>query len=100
MQTPEVLLPLPPPDHSRDVTEVAPAEAPAAGTTPQGDGSVTDADRLRKRYRELGRAQGHVFGEGLPGSKPPDFNLGWTPPGARPAPVSQSTGVPRAPETR
>jgi rod shape-determining protein MreC len=35
----------------------------------------TDADRLRERYERVGEAQGHVFGHGLPGSRPPDFNL-------------------------
>jgi rod shape-determining protein MreC len=35
----------------------------------------TDADRLKKRYQRIGEAQGHKFGEGLPGSKPPDFNI-------------------------
>ncbi|MCS6951921.1 MAG: rod shape-determining protein MreC [Bryobacterales bacterium] len=38
---------------------------------------LTDADRIREHYRRLGEAQGHVFGEGAPGSKPPDFN--WRP---------------------
>jgi rod shape-determining protein MreC len=36
---------------------------------------TTDADRLRQRYEKIGEAEGHKFGEGLPGSKPPDFNL-------------------------
>ncbi len=34
----------------------------------------TEADRLLHRYRAIGEAQGHKFGEGLPGSRPPDFN--------------------------
>lgn len=45
---------------------------------------ATDADRLREHYRRLGEAQGHIFGEGAPGSRPPDFN--WRPqalPGVR-----------------
>ena len=80
-QAPPVLLPLPPPDAGKDLLEVAPAPQPPAasdGYTPQ-----TDADKLKKRYRELGVMQGHTFGQGLPGSKPPDFNLGWTPPAKR-----------------
>ena len=80
-QAPAALLPSPPPDASNPL-ELAPApQRPAApdGYTPQ-----TDADKLKKRYRELGAMQGHTFGEGLPGSKPPDFNLGWTPPVKRP----------------
>lgn len=36
---------------------------------------LTDADRLRERYKEIGAAQNHKFGEGAPGSLPPDFNL-------------------------
>jgi rod shape-determining protein MreC len=36
---------------------------------------ATDADRLRERYRAVGEAQGHKFGEGTPGSTPPNFNL-------------------------
>jgi rod shape-determining protein MreC len=43
----------------------------------------TDADRLRERYRRVGEAQGHVFGHGLPGSAPPNFNL--EPPAAKPS---------------
>jgi rod shape-determining protein MreC len=55
----------PPPD-----TPGAPVTAPNSGNTPG-----TDADKLRERYKAIGAAQGHTFGEGLPGSKPPDFNL-------------------------
>ena len=44
-----------------------------------GAASRTEADRLRTQYKAMGDAQGHKFGEGLPGSKPPDFNQ---PPGA------------------
>jgi rod shape-determining protein MreC len=96
-QTPEVLLP-PPESGPADVTDLAPAEAPASAGGPQGYTPLTDADRLRKRYRELGQAQGHVFGEGLPGSKPPDFNAGWTPQGPRPpAPKPRPASPP--PET-
>ena len=50
------------------------ADAGAAESAPSS-GLVTDADKLRERYRRIGEAQNHVFGEGLPGSKPPDFNL-------------------------
>jgi hypothetical protein len=39
------------------------------------DIDLTDADRLRRQYERIGAAQGHTFGEGLPGSRPPDFNL-------------------------
>lgn len=48
-------------------------EAPAVPGVKPNTG--TDADRLRERYKAIGEAQRHKFGEGLPGSKPPDFNL-------------------------
>lgn len=48
-----------------------PPDAPQAAS--QTPALSTDADRLREQYKEAGQAQGHVFGEGLPGSTPPDF---------------------------
>ena len=103
VQPPEVLLPSPPVDPGRDLTQLAPAQGGALAGGPQGDAPLTDADRLKKRYRELGQAQGHVFGEGLPGSKPPDFNQGWTPAAQRaPGATSPATspGTPPAPPSR
>ena len=47
------------------------AEAP--GPTGQPAALTTDADKLREQYKQAGEEQHHVFGEGLPGSKPPDF---------------------------
>ena len=77
----------------------APPPEPDAGVQPEGDRKAsalqTDADRLRERYRRLGEAQGHVFGEGLPGSRPPDFNI--NPDAVRP-PAQQAAPGP-APET-
>jgi rod shape-determining protein MreC len=67
--------------------------APAA--TPTAVAPGTDADRLRDRYKSLGAAQGHTFGEGLPGSKPPDFNAPL--PAAAPAP--KPTPPPTVPAT-
>ncbi|HWR50495.1 MAG TPA: rod shape-determining protein MreC [Bryobacteraceae bacterium] len=55
-----------------------PAGAQRAGVPPGAQGTAntaTEADRLREKYKQLGDSQGHVFGTGLPGSKPPDFNL-------------------------
>jgi rod shape-determining protein MreC len=53
----------------------APAET--ASQTPQGapqPGSLaTDADRLRAIYKDVGIEQKHTYGEGPPGTKPPDF---------------------------
>lgn len=40
-----------------------------------GSNLTTDADRLRERYKKIGAAQGHVFGEGAPSGKRPNFNL-------------------------
>lgn len=73
----------------------APAPRPA-GEPLAGEALVTDADRLREHYRRLGEAQGHVFGEGAPGSRPPDFNWKPGPPtGVRPG----SAGVEQGPGT-
>jgi rod shape-determining protein MreC len=36
---------------------------------------LTTADKLREQYKKIGDAQKHVFGEGLPGSAPPNFNM-------------------------
>jgi rod shape-determining protein MreC len=53
--------------------------APPAEASGENDSPIstlgTDADRLRERYKRIGEAQGHVFGEGGPGARPPDFNL-------------------------
>jgi rod shape-determining protein MreC len=45
------------------------------GNAPPGAPTGTEADKLRTQYKDIGAAQGHKFGEGVPGSKPPDFNL-------------------------
>jgi rod shape-determining protein MreC len=63
------------------------APGPAEPAAPGG----TDADKLRAHYKAVGDAQNHKFGEGLPGSKPPDFNLA-VKPGQGPAP-SQGPGA-------
>lgn len=39
-----------------------------------GPGQTT-ADKLMDQYKKIGDAQKHVFGEGLPGTPPPNFNL-------------------------
>src|ERR1700733_7735383 len=45
--------------------------------TPEGSpapGALsTDADRLRAIYKDVGIEQKHTYGEGPPGTKPPDF---------------------------
>jgi len=71
----------PPPPADATKPPVNPGNAPPG--TPVG----TEADKLRTQYKDIGDAQGHKFGEGVPGSKPPDFNL-------RPGPVSTPAGQP------
>jgi rod shape-determining protein MreC len=48
-----------------------PAETTQALPTPNANPLATDADRLKERYRGIGAAQGHRFGEG----GPPDFTI-------------------------
>ena len=74
------LSPPPPPDS----IEAAPAAPASAGT---------DADRLRERYKATGEAQGHVFGEGGPGAKPPDFRAVHARTAAAPAKAAPQTPV-------
>jgi rod shape-determining protein MreC len=56
---------------------ILPAPRDAATQTPEGapqPGALsTDADRLRAIYKDVGVEQKHTYGEGAPGSKPPDF---------------------------
>lgn len=65
---------------------------------------LTDADRLREKYKDIGEAQGHKFGEGLPGSTPPDFNLKPKPAQQAPKPRLTTTeddedpGAPKLPK--
>ena len=92
-QTPQELLPQPPPDGRGDILGVAPAGPLPTPKAQESYAPQTDADRLKKRYRELGAKQGHTFGEGTPGSKPPDFNLGWSPPGQRPPAPKPAPGA-------
>jgi rod shape-determining protein MreC len=88
------LLPEPPPDEP-----AALGGAPASGST----APATEADRLTEHYRRIGEAQGHVFGEGAPGTKPPDFNLKLGEQSSQPVPpatapqASRPTGQPPAP---
>jgi rod shape-determining protein MreC len=57
---------------------ILPAPTEITSQTPQGapqsSSLVTDADRLRAIYKDVGVAQKHTYGEGIPGSKPPDFS--------------------------
>ncbi len=69
--------PVPEGPQSPQTLKLLPLPPPEAGAEPsaQTRGLTTDADRLVDRYRRIGEAQKHTFGEGLPGSRPPDFNL-------------------------
>jgi rod shape-determining protein MreC len=81
---------------------ILPLPADAASEVPQGAPTpgalATDADRLRAIYKQAGADQKHVFGEGVPGSKPPDFTKipsvhGAPPPGAPPSASAAQPGV-------
>ncbi len=54
---------------------LAPGAAPETGKAQPTVPLLTDADRARQKYKQIGEAQNHKFGEGTPGSLPPDFNL-------------------------
>jgi rod shape-determining protein MreC len=71
---------------------VAPPDASVVPLAPGG----TEADKLRQQYKAAGEAQNHKFGDGEPGSKPPDFTkLGQSaPPSA--APANGAPAVPAA----
>ena len=45
---------------------------PTPGTQ---SGPASPAGKLRDQYKKIGEAQKHVFGEGVPGSPAPNFNL-------------------------
>lgn len=73
----------------------APGSADTGAAVLQPNSAGTEADRLRARYKAIGDAQNHKFGEGIPGSKPPDFNAKLpsgtpvlTPPAGNPGPVT------------
>jgi rod shape-determining protein MreC len=65
----------------------APVDRSAPSTLDSKQPSLTDADRLREKYRELGEAQNHKYGEGTPGSTPPNFNLPARPPAPKTGPT-------------
>ncbi len=71
--------------------------APASSAAPS-----TEADRLRARYKAIGDEQNHVFGEGLPGSKPPNFNLPLPAAGAKPSvtPAKPAAAPPAVPPAK
>jgi len=77
-----------------------PPPPPGQAPQPAGASPETDADKLVQKYREIGAAENHTYGEGTPGSKPPDFNIKLPPAGAPPpAAGAKQTGpaTPAAP---
>ena len=78
-----------------------PADSVAGTPQPTGQPTAlaTDADRLREQYKQVGAEQKHVFGEGIPGSKPPDFTKMQGIRGASPLPslMPASPAKPAAP---
>jgi len=100
-----------PPPPAPSVASVGPGGAGAPADVPAGVPLApggTEADKLRQQYKALGDAQKHKFGEGEPGTLPPDFKkLGQAPPAgvnkappgtagqpAVPASASGATGTP------
>lgn len=61
----------------------APPPEPGEQAAPQTGVAGTDADRLVQKYKQIGEAENHKFGEGGPGTKPPDFNIKVPPPGTQ-----------------
>ena len=72
-QTPRFLME--PPDPATAASEERAAAGEPRDLPPDSRNLLTDADRVREHYRAVAAAQGHVFGEGGPGSATPDFNL-------------------------
>ena len=50
-----------------------PPQTGAPGAATPSNAVNTDADKLKEAYREVGAEEKHTFGEGTPGSIPPDF---------------------------
>jgi rod shape-determining protein MreC len=85
-----------------DVHLQPPPPAEGVTTVPQNAAGepvmTTEADRLRSRYKKIGEAQAHKFGENLPGTKPPDFNMTPEEVAAREAKAAaQASGIAPAP---
>lgn len=82
---------------SQTIHMMAPPPEAARNAEPQRSvlGNTT-ADRLRTAYQEVGAAQGHKFGEGGPGTPPPNFNMkqvnGAKPEASKPRPEPETPG--------
>jgi rod shape-determining protein MreC len=74
--------------------------------TPPPGTALTAADKLMDQYKKIGEAEKHVYGEGVPGSPPPNFNLKIPgvnapaePAGASPAGSASAAPTPARPQT-
>lgn len=97
-ETPVFLAPDVKPETPPAAAQKKPESKPGgpAGIEPVNPTTATPAARLMEQYRKIGEAQNHKFGEGLPGSLPPNFNLKQSSPGA--APAAQPKPVPPPPK--
>ncbi|MEX2261504.1 MAG: rod shape-determining protein MreC [Bryobacteraceae bacterium] len=98
--SPEVHL-LPPPRQTSSVegadpSRVDPPQVDPAQPVVPAPSVGTDADSLREHYQRLGTAQGHTFGAGGPGAKPPDFNLRLPPGGMAQTPQAPPPSAQRS----
>ena len=76
-------------------TSTIPGQGPITqGLDPNGPKPATTAGKLMDQYKKIGDAQKHVFGEGLPGSIPPNFNL--PVPGVNAPPAAPGSATPPA----
>jgi rod shape-determining protein MreC len=88
---------------------ILPAPTGAVAQTPEGapqpGALATDADRLRTIYKDAGVEQKHTYGEGAPGTRPPDFtkipSLHGVPPASagQPGPGPSGVAQPRPAQT-
>jgi rod shape-determining protein MreC len=89
--------------HPEDAPEfLAPDISASDQTAPSDSVGLTAADKLRDQYKKIGDAQKHVFGEGAPGTAPPNFNLkvpGVNAPAEAPT-AAQNQGTAAVPQTR
>ncbi|HWF11429.1 MAG TPA: rod shape-determining protein MreC [Bryobacteraceae bacterium] len=91
---------------AEDAPEFLAPDVNASDAPPQTGPGLTAADKLRDQYMKIGDAQKHVFGEGAPGTPPPNFNLkvpgvnapAAPAPAANAAPSSSIPAAPRAPQ--
>jgi len=70
-------IPETPPANAPVYVGTAPPSPPAASGEPAAPPAApagTDADRLLQKYKKIGEAENHKYGEGGPGTPPPDFN--------------------------